>query len=249
MSTSDELESTAVEPTTPPAPAEPKQQEDNASEGDETPKAPVSEANTNEIDYKAELERVQTQLSQAEHNIVELKKAKKEVNTEEVVDETINTEGVITAEEFTKQIESKYRAELAQTENRIKREMSLATIEEELSNVSSNPDEQALIKFHYENSIKQSGFTRSAIQQDLKRARLLANEKKLAIENEELKEALKAKNSVGNGSGGSNQDSQVPEDEPNFTPQERTVIKRLAEKQGISMKEYIRRNKGSLTNT
>ena len=229
-----------VETTTPPAPEE-INKEDNASEGDETLKAPASEAKTNEIDYKAELERVQKQLSQAEHNIVELKKAKKEVNTEEVVDEAINTEGVITAEELTKQIESKYRAELTETENRIKREMSLATIEEELSNVSSNPDEQALIKFHYENSIKQSGFTRSAIQQDLKRARLLANEKKLAIENEELKEALKAKASVGNASQGSNQDRLVADETPNFSPQEMASLKRTARRLGIPLKEVIKK--------
>jgi hypothetical protein len=248
----DNTEETKVETTTPPASEETKSQEEKASDADETAKDSASESESNEkpeIDYKAELEaqlaQKNKQLSQAEHTIEQLKKAKKE-DAPPATEET--SQEFITAEELTRQIEARNKAELAEMESRIKREMSEATIEEELSRVSSNLDEQALIKFHYENSIKQSGFTRSAIQQDLARARLLANEKKLTIENEELKEALKAKNSTGNASQGSNQDKTVPEDEPNLTPQERSLMKRHADRAGLTLKEYLRRNKSRLTN-
>ena len=67
---------------------------------------------------------------------------------------------------------------------------------------SSNEDEKKLIELHYQNSIVKTGVTRQAITEDLKKAKLLANAPKIQRENEELAEAMKAKQTISNSSYG-----------------------------------------------
>lgn len=241
----DETGEAKVEPTTPPAPEETNTQEDNASQVDETAESVASAEQTNEIDYKAELEAARTQLSQAEHTIVETKRKLKEATSTGPDDVVIEPVTEPTSDELAAQIRAENQADLT----KFKQELTQDVLEEELSNLSKNPYEQALIQLHYENSIKQSGYSRKAIQADLKAARAIANQKRLEKENSELKQTLIAKNTAGKAAGGSNQDQQVIEDEPNLTPAERAFLKRQADKQGISLKEYLRRNKNKLTTT
>jgi hypothetical protein len=210
---------------------------------DDTTEPIAAEAESNEIDYKAELEAAQKQIAQAEHTIVETKRKLKEA-TSSTAEVEVDYSTEPTREEIAEQLRAEQQAEL----DKFKKELTQDTVETEINNLSSNPDERALIRFHYENSIRQSGFSRAAIQADLELAKLAANKKRLIKENAELREALKAKNSVGKAAGGSNQDQQVVDDEPKFTPAEMALIKRHAEQAGISVKEYIKRNKSSLTN-
>lgn len=241
----DEQETKQVDETTPPAPEETKQGEDNASEADETAKDSASESESNEIDYEVELEKVKKQLSQAEYTIQQEKQKNKKKAAEETVDETIQeSEGELTVQEFEKRIEQKFEQKLKTFQTEQTRDLVDAGLEA----LTDNPKERELIRFHYENSLNPSGYTRTAIKADLENAQLIANRKKLLAENRELKEALRAKASVGNASRGSNQDKITVEDEPNLTPQERSLLKRHAEQQGITLKEYLRRNKTRLTN-
>ena len=238
----DETGEEKVETTTPPAPEETNNQEDNASDGDDTPKDSASESESNEIDYKAELEAAQTRLSQAEYTIEKIKKEKKE--TTSTSDVKVEYQPEPTRDDLSAQLRAEQQAEL----DKFKKELTQDILAAELEALSTNPDEAALIRFHYENSIKQSGYSRASIRADLESAKLLANKKRLIRENAELKEALKAKNSVGKAAGGSNQDQQVIEDEPNLTPAEKALMQRHADKAGLSLKEYLRRNKKKLTN-
>jgi hypothetical protein len=213
------------------------------NEVDETTKTTAAESEPNEIDYKAELEAAQTRLSQAEHVIVETKQKLREAQTS-TADVEVDYETTPTREELLTQLRAEQQSELSQ----FKKDLTQDIVNDEIERASSNPDEQALIKFHYENSIRQSGFSRAAIQADLESAKLLANKKRLIKENSELKEALKAKHSAGRVAGGSNQDPQVQEDELKLTPEEKALMQRHADKAGISLREYLRRNKKRLTN-
>lgn len=159
-----------------------------------------TEQDSQEIDYKAELEKAKAilekkdkQLGQAEHKIVELKKQKKEefdefdeFDEEEVEDKSLDAKEVL-REELTK----------------FKREMSSERIDETISKLTENPDEIALIKHHYENSIKPTGFDKESIAIDIQNAYTLANAQKVLKQNNELKEALKAKKTISGGTGGS----------------------------------------------
>lgn len=220
------------------------------STGVETPKvdettepvAPKAEENT-PIDYKAELTAAQERIKKAERTIVDLKRQEKQ-NISATSDVDLDFQVQLTPEEMTRKIESEVNARLES----FKKDITADVFEEELARTTDNTDERELTRFHYENSIKQSGVSRQAIAQDLKRARLLANERALYKENLELKAALIAKQTAGKATTGTNQDRQeADEPEPKFTPQERALLQRNADKQGLSLKEYIRRNRSSLT--
>jgi hypothetical protein len=226
-----------VETTTPPAPEELNTQEESNEKVDETTESVASTEETNEIDYEAELTKAKKQLGKAEFTIEELRRQGKKP-----AEETPG-ESELTVEELTKQIDSKVEQRLKAFQGEQVRDLVDASLE----SLTDNPKERELIKFHYENSLNHSGYTRASIKADLENARLLANRSKLLAENRELKEALKSKGSISNSGRGSNQDKIVTEDEPILTPEERTLLKRRADKEGISLKEYIRRNKTKLT--
>jgi hypothetical protein len=239
----DETEDNKVDETTAPASEETNTQAVETNEVDETTETIAAESEQNEIDYKAELEAAQTRLTQAEHVIVDTKRQLKEAQTS-TADVNVEYENQPTSSELLDQLRAEQQSELSQ----FKKDLTQDILNDEIARASSNPDEQALIKFHYENSIKQSGFSRAAIQADLESAKLLANKKRLIKENSELKEALKAKHSAGKVAGGSNQDPQVQDDELKLTPEEKSLMQRHADKAGISLREYLKRNKSKLTN-
>ena len=242
---SQDEQETNVETTTPPAPEETNTEESNNEAVDETTQSGASPEETNEIDYEAELEKAKKQLGQAEFTIQKLKKQGKKP-AEEAVDETIEeNRGELTVDEFEKKLEQKFEQKLKSFQLEQTRDL----IDSSLESLTDNPKERELIKFHYENSLNHSGYSRQAIKADLENAKLLANRAKLVAENRELKEALKAKGSISNTARGSNQDKLTPEDEPTFSPEEMNLLKMAAAKQGISVKELIKRNKDQLTAT
>ena len=171
------------------------------TDADNDSQAPVDEVK--EIDYKAELEKVQATLVKAEHKIVELKTKKEDkddfsfVNQDDVSDSN--------DDDIDSKIASKVAESVATIRSEMVKELMSDVIKDELSNLSSNEDEKNLILLHYENSIKQSGVSRDSIKSDLNKAYLIANQSKFLKENKEIKEAMKAKNSIQNSSVGNNQ--------------------------------------------
>lgn len=164
--------------------------EELENEADETA-TQSSDEETNEIDYEAELLKERKRRENAEKKIVELKREAKNED-EEDPDELIN-----------RRIDERVSLAL--------RDSSADTVESELLDITANDKERELIKYHYENSIKQSGYNKVSIRQDLERARLIANESKILKETSELREALKSKATIGRGQS-NNQDRKVVED-------------------------------------
>ncbi|KUK99147.1 MAG: hypothetical protein XE08_0224 [Parcubacteria bacterium 32_520] len=208
---------------------------------EEEVKEPVAsqEEDNQEIDYKAELEKAiqeaekrNKRLEQAEHKIVELKKKNKKEGEDE-----------LEFDEFGEPIEKPkedIRDVIKQELNSFKRDILSSTIDDEISKITDNPDEIALIKHHYENSINQSGFDKQSIQNDVQKAYALANSQKILRNNRELVEALKAKKSVSSGTGGSSagpaiKESGYPEE---LSEQDIAFLK----EQGITPEKYNQLN-------
>ena len=160
--------------------------------------APVeqSEESKPEIDYVAELDKAKAKLEKAGNTIEKIKKENKELKTDDD-DEYID---------YQEEIDKQVAAKVAEKMDSVRTDLASDTIESTLENLSANPDERALIKHHYNNSLKSTGFSHQAIMQDLQNARLLANRQTLSKENTELKAALTAKASTGNSSRGANLD-------------------------------------------
>lgn len=222
-----------------PAPVDEEQEVNNPEASQEdVQEEKDTEQDSQEIDYKAELEKAKAilekkdkQLGQAEHKIVELKKQKKEefdefdeFDEEEVEDESLDVKEVL-REELTK----------------FKREMSSERIDETISKLTENPDEIALIKHHYENSIKPTGFDKESIAIDIQNAYTLANAQKVLKQNNELKEALKAKKTISGGTGGSSAGKAVKSSGYPDTLSQADIS--FLKSQGITPEKYNQLNK------
>jgi hypothetical protein len=222
-----------------PAPVDEEQEVNNPEASQEdVQEEKDTEQDSQEIDYKAELEKAKAilekkdkQLGQAEHKIVELKKQKKEefdefdeFDEEEVEDKSLDVKEVL-REELTK----------------FKREMSSERIDETISKLTENPDEIALIKHHYENSIKPTGFDKESIAIDIQNAYTLANAQKVLKQNNELKEALKAKKTISGGTGGSSAGKAVESSEYPDTLSQADIS--FLKSQGITPEKYNKLNK------
>jgi hypothetical protein len=158
--------------------------EEGEKKVDESEAAPASEDKKEDgaVDYKAELEKVQARLKKAEFKLtqkdIEERKAKKSEGSEDEDDSG--------ALDIRQQILSaKEEAKLE-----LKREMAADTIQSELSKYADNPARQELIKFHYENTIKQSGFSREAIISDIELAAALADRSTSQKKIDEIQKAV-----------------------------------------------------------
>lgn len=196
-----------------------------------------AEQDSQEIDYKAELEKAKAilekkekQLGQAEHKIVELKKQKKEEFDE--FDEFDEEE-----KDNRPDVKEVIREELVA----FKREMSSERIDETILKLTDNPDEIALIKHHYENSIKPTGFDKESIAIDIQNAYTLANAQKVLKQNNELKEALKAKKTISGGTGGSSAGKAVRSSGYPDTLSQADIS--FLKSQGITPEKYNKLNK------
>lgn len=195
-----EINKDKVEETTEAVPAETNEAEETSTEESE------AERSQPELDYKALYESEKDKLSKAEFALYKKKKAEKEAR-QQVEAET----GVIDPDEVQRLVEEKALEILQQQRQRESEEV----LEEELGKLSKDEDERRLIRLMYENRIQQTGYTRSAIREDLQTAALIANAPKYQRENAEKIEALKAKASL-QGSGaavGTNQDRPVLKDD------------------------------------
>ena len=175
------------------------------------------ESKESEIDYAAELEKERklregesVARKKAEDKIVQMKREKKTADENdddpyglnELVDERVSA-----------------------TVGAIRSQILGDVIEDELDRLSSNSNERELIKFHYENTIRQSGSSRRNIVADLEKAKLLANHKRMEKESQEAINTAINKSGIAT-SAGSNQDKIRPEADLKLNPQELEILKR-----------------------
>jgi len=200
-----ELKNDEVEKTTAPDGSEEETNKESENDADETAEEFDSVLETNEVDYEVELAAEKERREKAEKKIIDMKRQSKDVDIATLVEEKVNA----------------------------KMQDSATDLLEDVLTGIDNEKERKLVQYHYENSIKPTGFTTLAIQKDVARARLIANEGKIAKENSEMKIALKAKHSTGNAGMGSNQDKTTFEQEPNYSPAD----KKLMERHGLTSKD------------
>lgn len=127
-----------------------------------------------EVDYKAELEKYKIQAEKAQkiadkhlEAIKRLQKSKERPSEEE-------PEGESNVDEST-DIEALIEEKTTERLNAFQREQTNEVIDETLNDLTDNEDERALIRAIYESEIKPTGFKRSNIVTDLKKAFLIAN--------------------------------------------------------------------------
>jgi len=162
-------------------------------EGSSTSEEHVQESDTSneqapasEIDYKAEAEAYKAKLEHANQiaekrleAIKRLQSSKYERAEDEDEEDTDDPRQVVR-----KELESWKRSQLQDS------------IESELEAMTDDPHERELVKLVYENEIKQTGFTKRAIQSDLKKALAIANLPKLEAQMRNRIKAEVAKSSA-----------------------------------------------------
>lgn len=92
----------------------------------------------------------------------------------------------------------------------VEQKLAEAQVDDIIDQLSANPSEQKLIRAIYNTKIIKSGYSRSALKEDLELSYAIANRKKLVIENKELKTAVKNKpssTSLGGGESGEGKES------------------------------------------
>ena len=182
----------------------------------------VAEAAGN-VDFKAELEKEKARIAKAEHTIVDLKNKLKDKEGNDVdivaLEESLR-------EKLAKEQEAKFE--------QFKVEQAKSSIDTEIAKLTSNPDEQALIKFNYENRIVRSGFDPKSIADDISNAYVLSNKPRMEKTIEELRQ--KALSNMTRKTG----DAAPSDPTPNakvLTPEMETFVKKLALKQGVTEDE------------
>lgn len=179
------------------------------------------EGNKPEIDYKAELEKEQQLhqetkdgLKKAEDKIVDLKRTSK-AKTEEVEEDDDDPYGI-------KNIIS---SEIGKFKQSIATDMVQDVLDEELNSLSTSEDEKNLILYHYQNTIKPSGYSKGQIKADLAKAKLLANAKKIQDERDEIARATVSKSDISSASG-ANQDKLTPGTMPKLSAGDLALLQR-----------------------
>jgi len=146
-----------------------------------TPESPIDYKALLEVE-KAEKEKTIKQLGQAEFTIEKLKKESKEDPDVPDLDvETIDE----SARKAAREEAQKYFAE-----------QSKDVLDEALEGIT-DPDKRELVKFHLENSIVRSGFSKSAIVKDISKAVAIVDAPRVKAEKKELEHAIASKDSRG----------------------------------------------------
>lgn len=177
---------------------------------------PAPQENAGEIDYKAELEKVQAQLKKAEFTLYKKNKEEKDFNS--------------VAPELGKIVEEK----LSEAQEKVQTAMVADNIEAELEKFADNQDKQALIRYHYENTVKHTGYSRKDIQRDLETAAYLADRARIERNLQEIEKSIKSKNSQSAGGSVSGvKEAEAPE--LNLTAKDKALMKR----HGLTEKDII----------
>lgn len=81
------------------------------------------------------------------------------------------------------------------------------TLDAMLQEISSNPQERELIKYHYDHSIVKGGLDESSVRADIEKAYAIANGKKLRKTVSEMKVAMQNREQISNMPSGGSQDT------------------------------------------
>ncbi len=173
------------------------------------------------IDYKAQLELERARLKKAEDKIVKLKREKKEEPVEEV-ERAQPEQGVDDSD-----LESMVQEQVAQLRDEMRSEIVSGEVDTALKEVSSDPDEQELIRLIYENKLQKTGYSRVAIMDDLVNAKIIANRETVLRQNQELRESLKSKLTLNSSPNSSNANRRSLAREPQINDKERKLLERF----------------------
>jgi len=172
---------------------------------DESNNTEVEASVSDEIDYKAELEKVQNSLKKAEHTIV---RQKKELKTESDV--------VIDEEDIAERIARQAQEKITNSLSAFRQDDLNDFINDEITKETQSLDEAKLVRLIYDERFNQKPTTKKGIRELIADAKLLANKKRFVQENRELKESLASKNSISNAGVGESVKTPKasPEDQP-----------------------------------
>lgn len=225
----EEIEKKEVEQTTDEAAIAAKKKQDEEAE------AKAKAEKSTEINYKAELEKEKTlrlqkedQLKKAEfkltQNDIEARKNKKvEIKDGEDELKDKNLEDIETPN---------IRDEISKAKEELKREMFDDLIQDELARFADNPDKLELVKYHLDNTVKRSGYSKADIARDIQIAEAIADKPRLEREKKDLIDAVKAAkgtNKDGTSTGQKVDDDTIIELSP--------LEKRILERQGLTAKD------------
>lgn len=149
----------------------------------------TTEPVSNSVDYDAVVAQLTEERDNYKQGMLNAKAKNKELKETQ---ETVAPEPVVDLDEVAEKAAQIAREQVES----FKSELTADTLEEALIQSSDSPGVRKVIRYHYENSLNKSGHSRGAILADVKKAAILANNNLATRENEELKEALKAKNST-----------------------------------------------------
>lgn len=147
------------------------------------------QAQSDKPDFAALYEQEKKRLGQAEFTIQKLRKENKELKKSDGESDL----PVYDPEDVKRLVAEEARVVLDQERQRDAADV----IEEELMALTDNEDERKFIHLLYEKRIQKTGFSRSAVRDDLHAARDLANAPRYLKYAHEAAEALKARASVG----------------------------------------------------
>lgn len=194
---------------------ETKQEETKVEETTEETVEETTEESSQNIDHKAEIQKIKKQLGQAEHTIEKLKEDKKETK------DNTDVSGVT---------EDKLREMLQESNSNLKRDLNQAQFESELDSISSNEDEKEHISLIYKHRIVPTG----NVREDLENAKIIANKARIIQTNEELLRSLSSKGNKGDGStAGQKTQNKVA---PQLTPEEQ----KLAKSFGLTAEQIVK---------
>ena len=176
----------------------------------------VSVSTTETPDYKALFETEKAKLARAEEAVV---KAKKQIK-KKIVDEEQESDD----SDIENRVAQLVQAELAGFKTQVKTELISSEVDNLLLEVSSNPDERALIKHFYDNRLQKSGYSREDIREDLINAKIIANRDSILKTNQELSHALKSKATTQTSANVSSSAREVPKDSPEYSAEDQAFL-------------------------
>lgn len=176
------------------------------------------------VDWKAEHEKLKTQLGQAEHTIIDLKKKKKEGEGAQEIDvEQLKEEMKAEAERLAEEKLESYKAEQARD-----------TVMDVLSSLVTDPDKRKVVELIYEKQIQKSGLTRSQIIADINAAISIAERPILEKKLEEIKTSKISQTTISNGNPTG---QEAPNQTTELSAEEEATVKAMAQRRGLSEDE------------
>ena len=177
------------------------------------------------VDYKAELEE---QLIKNKKLEVEKENYKKGllIAKGKVEDDGYEMDKTVDTAAIESRIDALVEAKIEERLSTIKTSLTKNVVTNTLSELSSNEDERALIKYHYDNSIVKTGLDPEAIRNDMENAKMIANKKSYFRTTKEMATALQNKSQVSGAGVGASAEKNIIE--PSFLSAE--IIAKLKER-------------------